>query len=198
MRIKLLFTCLLFILLKCTCYGQEAAPAYTLLKPENWHIETFVLPPQFAATLPVKGIEDIRFSPDWAKKGTEGYWTYGFLWIITNKAPFTKTQLEKYMCDYYTGLAKANLKKAKIDTAIATPVKVKLRNIKAGNTDTQTFEGKAEMTDYMTQDSLILNFRIHVKKAKSGSNVTAVYFEASPQPYKHKIWVQLDELDKSL
>jgi len=198
MRIKLLFICLLFILLKCTCYSQEIAPAYTLLKPENWHTETFALPPQFAATLPVKGTEDIRFSPDWAKKRSEGYWTYAFLWIINPKAVFTKTQLEKYMCDYYTGLIKANLKGAKIDTAIAAPVKVKLQNTQAAERDIQTFEGKAEMTDYMTQDPLILNFRIHVKKAKSGSNVTAVYFEASPQPYDHKVWVQLDELDKSL
>jgi hypothetical protein len=198
MRIKLLFTCLLFILLKCTCYSQEAAPVYTLIKPENWHTETFALPPQFAAALPVKGIEDIRFSPEWAKKGTEGYWTYAFLWIISGKATFTKTQLEKYMCDYYTGLIKANLKEAKIDTAIAKPVIIKLQNIKAGETDTQTFEGKAAMTDYMTQNPLILNFRIHVKKAKPGSNVSAVYFEASPQPYKHNVWVQLDELDKDL
>jgi len=198
MRIKLLFTCLLLIALECTCYGQEGAPAYTFLKPENWHTETFLLPPQFVNTLPFKGTEDIRFSPGWAKKGAEDYWTYAFLWVITDKATFTKTQLEKYMCDYYTGLIKANLKEAKIDTAVAVPVKVKLQNIKTGETDTQTFEGKVAMTDYMTQDPLVLNFRIHVKKAKSGSNVSVVYFEASPQPYKHEVWAQLDELDENL
>jgi hypothetical protein len=169
-----------------------------LLKPENWHTETFALPTQFVTTLPFKGTEDIRFSPNWAKKGAEGYWTYAFLWIITEKASFTKTQLEKYLHDYYTGLVKANLKEAKIDTAIAAPVKVKLQSIKAGNTDTQTFEGKAEMTDFLTQNPLSLNFRIHVKKAKPGSSVSAVYFEASPQPYKHKVWVQLDELNSGL
>lgn len=198
MRIKLLFTCLLIVSLKCTCYSQQAAPVYVLAKPENWHTETFALPPQFATTLPVKGTEDIRFSPGWAKRSAEDYWTYAFLWVITDKATFTKTQLEKYMCDYYTGLIKANLKEAKIDTAVAVPVKVKLQNIKTGETDTQTFEGKAAMTDYMTRDPLVLNFRIHVKKAKSGSSVNAVYFEASPQSYKHKVWVQLDELDKGL
>lgn len=198
MHFKTFFTCLFIVLLKCACYGQQAAPVYALTKPENWHTETFSLPPQFANSLPFKGTEDIRFSPDWAKKGSEGYWTYAFLWIITGKATFTKTQLEKYMCDYYTGLVKANFKEAKIDTAIAAPVKVKLRNIKAAEKDTQTFEGRAAMTDYMTQDPLILNFRIHVKKAKPGSDATAVYFEASPQSYGHKVWVQLDALDKSL
>lgn len=198
MHIKTFFTCLLVVLLKCACYGQQTVPVYSLTKPENWHTETFALPPQFVTTLPFKGTEDIRFSPDWAKKGSEGYWTYAFLWIITAKTTFTKTQLEKYMCDYYTGLIKANLKEAKIDTSVAAPVKVKLQNIKADNTDIQAFEGKAEMTDYITQDPLVLNFRVHVKKAKPGTNVTAVCFEASPQSYKHKVWVQLDELDKGL
>ncbi|WPV00079.1 hypothetical protein SNE26_29130 [Mucilaginibacter sp. cycad4] len=120
------------------------------------------------------------------------------MWIITDKTTFTRAQLEKYLHDYYSGLVKSNLKQAKIDTAVATPVKVKLQNIKAGDTDTQAFEGKAEMTDYMTQNPLILNFRIHVKKVKPGSDIAAVYFEASPQPYKHKIWAQLDALDKGL
>jgi hypothetical protein len=198
MRIKTLYACLLLLMLKCTCFSQQAAPVYPLLKPENWHTETFALPPPFVATLPFKGTEDIRFSPDWAKKGTEGYWTYAFLWTITDNATFTKKLLEKYLHDYYTGLVKANLKEAKIDTTIAAPVKVKLQNIKTGATDFQTFEGTVEMTDYMTQNPLSLNMRIHVKKVKPGITVTAVYFEASPQPYEHKVWIPLDELDKNL
>ncbi|MDB5146954.1 MAG: hypothetical protein JWQ57_974 [Mucilaginibacter sp.] len=198
MRIKVLCTCLLFLILKFTCFGQQSLPVYPLLVPENWHTEKFALPPPFVAALPFKGTEDIRFSPEWAKKGSEGYWTYAFLWTIADKATFTQTQLEKYLHDYYTGLVKTNLKEAKIDTAIATPVKVKLRSIKMDDTDIQAFEGKVEMMDYMTQNPLSLNLRIHVKKVKPGINISAVYFEASPQPYEHKVWVQLDELDKGL
>ena len=203
MRIKILCICLLLLMFKCTCFGQQAPAtfplsAYPLLVPENWHTEKFALPPPFVATLPFKGTEDIRFSPEWAKKGSEGYWTYAFLWTITDNATFTQAQLQKYLHDYYTGLVIANLKEAKIDTTIATPVKVNIRSIKKGNTDIQAFEAKVEMMDYMTHNPLSLNLRIHVKKVKPGIKATAVYFEASPQPYDHKVWIPMDELDKSL
>lgn len=194
----MLCTCLLFFTLKYTCFSQQALPVYPLLVPENWHTEKFVLPPPFVDTLPFKGTEDIRFSPDWAKKGSEGYWTYAFLWTIAGKTTFTQAKLEKYLHDYYTGLVNANLKEAKIDTAIATPVRVKLQNAKKDDTDIQSFEGKVEMMDYITQNPLRLNLRIHVKKVKRGVSISAVYFEASPQPYEHKVWVQLDDLDKGL
>ncbi|WPV00078.1 hypothetical protein SNE26_29125 [Mucilaginibacter sp. cycad4] len=54
MRVKILFTCLLIILLKCAGYGQQIAPVYPLLVPENWHTETFALPPQFATVRVLK------------------------------------------------------------------------------------------------------------------------------------------------
>ncbi|UOE50486.1 hypothetical protein MTO98_05285 [Mucilaginibacter sp. SMC90] len=121
---------------------------YLLLAPENWHTEKFALPSPFVAMLPFKGTEDIRFSPDWAKKGSDDYWTDAFLWTIADKTTFTQALLEKYRHDYYTGPVNANLKEAKIDIAIAMPVKVKLQNAKKDDIDIQAFEGKVEIMDY--------------------------------------------------
>ncbi|MDN5283731.1 MAG: hypothetical protein JWR38_5 [Mucilaginibacter sp.] len=198
MRIKLLPICFLLLLLTSKCFSQENLSVYELPVPANWHKEKFALPPSFAVTLPFSGTEDIRFSPEWSKKHTDGYWTYCFLWTIKRAVSFTKTNLELYLHDYYTGLVKVNLAQAKIDTALAIPVKVKLNSSRKGKTDIQTFEGQVEMLDYMTQDPIKLNLRIHIKKLKSGSDTGAVYLEASPQPYDHKVWIELDALDKGI
>ncbi|MBB6130281.1 hypothetical protein [Mucilaginibacter lappiensis] len=124
MRIKLLSICFLMLLLTGKCFSQENLSVYELPKPANWHTEKFALPPSFATTLPFSGTEDIRFSPEWSKKHTDGYWTYCFLWRIKDAVSFTKANMEQYLHDYYTGLIKVNLKEAKMDTALAIPVKV--------------------------------------------------------------------------
>jgi hypothetical protein len=165
---------------------------------KGWKKEKFALPPQFAPAIPFKGSEDIRFSPEWAKKHTEGYWTYCFLWSISDAKTLSVTVFEKSLHDYYTGLIKTNLKEAKIDTTIATPVKVQLHKSTADKTDRLGFEGKVEMMDYMTQDPIVLNFRIHVKKEIYWGNFSAIFFEASPQPYSHKVWVEMDEIGNGI
>jgi len=192
MNKKLLITVALLWLSAGVCFSQ------TLPEPKGWEKEKFALPPVFALTIPFKGSEDIRFSPEWAKKHTEGYWTYCFVWSITDLKPLSVTTLEKSLHDYYTGLIKTNLKGAKIDTTIATPVKVQLHKIAADKTDKLTFEGKVEMMDYMTQDPIVLNFRIHVKKETYWGNFSAIFFEASPQPYSHKLWLEMDEIGNGI
>src|SRR5471030_249361 len=107
MRFKLLISSLLVLSLLGKGFGQS------LPTPKDWQVEKFALPPQFANTLPFKGTEGIRFSPEWSKKHTDGYWTYCFLWIINENRAFTTTDLQQYLHDYYTGLIKTNLVQAK-------------------------------------------------------------------------------------
>lgn len=192
MNKKLLITVVQLWLLMDTCFSQ------TLPAPKGWQKEKFALPPAFAPTIPFKGSEDIRFSPEWAKKNTDGYWTYCFVWSIAELKPLSVTTLEKSLHDYYTGLIKTNLKEAKIDTTIATPVKVQLHKIAADKTDRLAFEGKVEMMDYMTQDPIVLNFRIHIKKEIYWGNFSAIFLEASPQSYNHKVWVEMDEIGNGI
>ena len=192
MHIKLIFASLTVLFLIDRGFSQD------LPTPKGWQVEKFALPPQFANTIPVNGTEDIRFSPEWAKKHTDGYWTYCFLWTINSNQTFTTSDFEQYLHDYYTGLIRNNLIKAKIDTAIATPVKVKLHKIEVDKTDKQAFEGVVDMLDYITQDPIKLNFRIHIKKQTPGNKGTTIFFEASPQPYNHKVWLEMNNINDQL
>ena len=149
------------------------------------------LPPVFAPGLPINGIEDIRFSPEWAKNKTEGYWTYCFLWSLQGSTPLSKTELETCLKYYYTGLIKGNLKEAKIDTLNAIPVTIKLHpipNVAAGR---KAFEGELHMLNYMTREPITLNFKIHQKD-------NFIFFEASPLPYSNKMWGVMDAVLKEI
>ena len=189
MRIKLFFMFLFFLLSKCN--NGFCQMAYILNTPPDWTIERFDLPPVFAPGLPIKGIEDIRFSPDWSKKKTEGYWTYCYLWTLQSSTPLTQTDLETCLKFYYTGLIKSNLKDAKTDTANATPVTIKLHSIPNVAPGRKAFEGELHMPDYMSRQPITLNFKIHQKN-------NFIYFEASPLPYANKIWAVMDSALKEI
>lgn len=189
MRIKLFFMFLFFLLSKCN--DGFCQLAYLLNAPPDWTIERFGLPPVFAPGLPIKGNEDIRFSPNWNKKGTEGYWTYCYLWTLQSNAPLTQTDLETCLKFYYTGLVRSNLSDAKMDTANAIPVTIKLHpipNVAAGR---KAFEGELHMLDYMSQDPITLYFKIHQRD-------NFIFFEASPLPYSNRIWGIMDSALKGI
>ena len=71
----------LIILMLClpslSIYAQEVKPEfdghkweapYDLPIPKDWGIERFLIPISFAPQISYKGVEDIRFTPGWAKK----------------------------------------------------------------------------------------------------------------------------------
>src|SRR5689334_20852224 len=106
------------LILICCCFlkvsGQEVktefdgkkweAP-YVLDTLQGWDIERFLIPIGFAPSIPYKGVEDIRFTPGWSKKGTSEYWSYAFLWYLDSIQKFDSAIIEKNLVAYYTGLA---------------------------------------------------------------------------------------------
>src|ERR1043165_6206745 len=78
-------------LFSAAVYGQETRPgsdghtweaSYNLPTPEGWGVERFPIPINFAPEIPYQGIEDIRFTPGWAKVKSAEYWSYAFLWYL--------------------------------------------------------------------------------------------------------------------
>ena len=191
---RAVFYSLLFLTISLQSFSQDTTEK--LLAPSNWDKEKFNLPPEFASSLPFKGTENIRFSPDWAKKNTKGYWTYCFLWTIQGNPPFSKSDMENYLRSYYSGLVKANLIQSKIDTSYAIPVEVTLKKEKDGKDDLQVYEGKIKILDYMTQDPISLNLRAIIKNGK-GHPRTIAFFEVSPQSYNQHVWDELNKIFKS-
>lgn len=188
---------LLLLIFSLPSFAQDAATfdghtwkaPYQLASPEGWGIERFLLPAGFAPEIKYKGVEDIRFAPGWAKKASEDYWSYLFLWYLDGDIKLTASDIGQYLRDYYTGLINVNgsaIPKEKI-----IPVETSIHATKTLAKDQHSFQGTVTMTDYMQQQKIILNVTIHVLACKH-SGKTYIIYELSPQSYQHEIWKRMD------
>ena len=188
---------LLLLIYSLPVFAQDAATfdghnwkaPYQLASPEGWGIERFLLPAGFAPDIKYKGVEDIRFAPGWAKKTSEDYWSYLFLWYLDGDIKLTASDIGQYLRDYYTGLVNVNgsaIPKEKI-----IPVEASIHAIESLAKDQHHFQGTVTMTDYMQQKKIILNATIHVLACKH-SGKTYVIHELSPQSFQHEIWKRMD------
>ena len=192
---------LIIISLICvTIYGQETnsefdghkweAP-YTLKVSKDWAIERFLIPIGFAPQIPYKGIEDIRFAPGWAKVKCDDYWSYAFLWYLEGAVKIDCEIIESNLKAYYTGLITIN--GSKISSEKVIPVEVSFTEVRIETGDLKSFIGTIRMLDYMEQKPIVLNCKVHLKSC-FGENNTFIFYELSPRPLSHDIWLSLDKL----
>jgi hypothetical protein len=171
--------------------GHNWKAPYQLASPEGWGIERFLLPAGFAPEIKYKGVEDIRFAPGWAKKASEDYWSYLFLWYLDGDIKLTASDIGQYLRDYYTGLISVNgsaIPKEKI-----IPVETSVHSVNPLAKDQHSFQGTVTMTDYMQQQKMVLNVTIHVLACKH-SGKTYIIHQLSPQSYQHGIWKRMDAI----
>jgi hypothetical protein len=193
-------TVIIFSLICLTNYGQETnsefdgqnweAP-YTLSVPRDWSIERFLIPIGFAPQIQYKGVEDIRFSPGWAKVNTDDYWSYAFLWYLDGDIKIDSDIIADNLKTYYTGLITIN--GSKIPGEKIKPVEVTIKEVATDTFDSRSFLGTIRMLDYMAQKPITLNCKIHLKSCNGKSN-TIIFYELSPMQLSHNIWLSLDKL----
>ena len=164
---------------------------YTLPTPEGWGIERFPIPINFAQKIPYKGVEDIRFTPGWAKVKTDEYWSYAFLWYLEGEVKLDAQIIDSNLKFYYTGLIGINGQNIPAEKII--PVETAFKKVKKDKGDIETYSGTVTMTDYMQQKPIILNCKVHLKSC-AGENKTFIFYELSPQPLSHNVWLSLDKL----
>ena len=172
--------------------GKKWQAPYVLDTIKGWDVERFLIPISFAPSIPYKGVEDIRFTPGWAKKTTNEYWSYAFLWYLYGTPTFDAKTIENNLKAYYTGLIKVNSDSAKIAEKLF-PVTATIRPRSTEKGDMKTFEGSVNMLDYMSQKPIGLNFVIHVKTCER-KDKTFVFHEISPMPYSDEVWKRLHDL----
>ena len=172
--------------------GKKWEAPYVLDMLTGWDVERFLIPISFAPFIRYKGVEDIRFTPGWAKKTTDEYWSYAFLWYLDGTPTFDANTIENNLKAYYTGLIKVNTDSSKIaDKLFPVTSSIKPRSTEKG--DLKTFEGSVNMLDYMSQQPITLNFVIHVRPC-AGKDKTFVFHEISPRPYSDDVWKRLHQL----
>jgi hypothetical protein len=75
--------------------------------PPGWGHETIPFPLGFAPQLPYRGVEELRFAPGWSKPEEPGYWSYVFVWWLTEKPALDAASLEASLTTYFRGLSEA-------------------------------------------------------------------------------------------
>jgi hypothetical protein len=171
--------------------GHKWEAPYVLDTLKGWGIERFLIPIGFAPSIPYKGVEDIRFTPGWAKKTTNEYWSYAFLWYLDGSQTFDAATIENNLKAYYTGLVKVNTDSAKIADKLF-PVTSSIRSRTTEKGDLKTFEGSVTMLDYMSQQPITLNLIIHIRTC-AGKDKTFVFHEISPMHYSDEVWKRLHQ-----
>ncbi len=190
---KKLHLLILLGFLSVTASAQEPAAEetpYSLATPTGWGTEKIPFPIGFAPSIPYKGMEDIRFTPGWAKKATDEYWSYAFLWYLEGKVKVNASVLDSNMKAYYTGLIAAAGRDIPIEKLI--PVVTVFKKLKKNKGDKETYSGTITMLDYMKKEPITLNCKVHVSSC--GKEKTVLFFELSPQAPAHKTWIALDKL----
>ncbi len=175
--------------------AETFVPPYKLVTPENWTTETFIIPIEFAPSIPYFGIEDLRFAPSWDNSGSEDYWTYAYLWYLDGKPKFDARTIAENLEAYYTGLVGRNIESRKIPREKLFPAKANFGIAETFEGDLATFRGSVDMLDYMAQKPVKLNCLVHVKECPGKDN-TFVFYELSPQAETHPVWNTLNAIWK--
>ncbi|WP_462252209.1 hypothetical protein [Ferruginibacter sp.] len=173
--------------------GHKWEAPYNLPIPKDWTIERFLIPISFAKQIPYKGVEDIRFTPGWAKAKSDEYWTYAFLWWLDDNPETDAKIIAENLKAYYTGLFKINTDSTKIPAGKIIPVTTSFKEATTDKGDVKTYTGTIEMNDYMQLKPITLNCIAHLKFCEE-DNKTILFYELSPQPFTHSIWLSLNQL----
>ena len=173
--------------------GHKWEAPYHLPIPKDWGIERFLIPINFAPSISYKGVEDIRFTPGWAKVKGDEYWTYAFLWYLDGTVKTDEKIIAENLKAYYTGLFNINTDSAKKASVKLIPTTVSFKKMVTDNGDLATFTGTIEMMDYLQLKPITLNCIAHLKSCPD-DNKTIVFYELSPKPFTHNNWKSLNQL----
>jgi len=185
--IKKLLSILLLLFLVAESKAQQ--PVYLFPLPQGWGKENIPLPIEFASGIPIKGMEELRFTPGWGNSKTDEYWSYTFLWFIDGTPKYKSDTLQSYLTQYFTGLYTSNLKnKPKPPTGFT---QAQIKKVSTQPFDQQTFEGNITTLDFLTGQPISFYARIHIRNFTAIGH-TAVLVEISPKEYRQPVWTELD------
>ncbi|MEM6720309.1 MAG: hypothetical protein AAF611_13370 [Bacteroidota bacterium] len=179
--------CLITLFFTICTFGQEEKESLLLTFDDSWRKEILPMPLSFAPQIPLKGVEEVRFSKGWAQKDSDTFWTYAFVWNVNLNEMLTTKTLELYMQYYFDGLMGVVNK----DKSKTVPKTIALFLKEDDTKETAHFIGKIQLYDaFHTKDMTTLNCSVRqvycAEKQKS-----FVLFHFSPQEFAHATWDEL-------
>jgi hypothetical protein len=163
--------------------------------PKGWVPEKIPFPIEFATQIPYKGFEDLRFTPGWEHTSSQEHWSYTFLWWVEGAVKLDTATLKEHLDNYYFGLLSRNVRERHIPSNKVIRPTATITKVETETNDTETYRGTITILDYLniTYPALTLNCIIHKKECDKH---TAIIFEMSPQPFGHKVWQQLNQIEE--
>ena len=155
--------------------------------PAGWKHETIPFPLDFAPMLPYHGIEELRFMPGFFKADAPDYWSYAFVWWLTDAPALDGPTLSAALAQYFRGLATAvGQDKYKFD-----PQRFRADLALTGSAAQRILSGDVSSYDpFVTGQELVLHVEASLRPCpQSGRN--ALLFLLSPKPTSDPVWAEL-------
>jgi hypothetical protein len=191
---KRLGSLIFIVFISVAAHSQDAKPQL-LFEPATWAFERFKLPPEFALSIPYKGVEELRFSPGMFNKDSTTYVTYAFVAQLDEVTSISQNDIQDYLLKYFKGLcgSTARDRKLEIDT---TRITVHVEKKKDTPANEIIYDASLNIFGVFADGAPVkLNAEIKVLINAAAKKVYLV-FTASPRERSDAVWKELYEIQK--
>jgi hypothetical protein len=158
--------------------------------PASWQLEQFSLPPVFAPTLPYKGLEELRFSPDMFKKDAIGYFTYVFAARLDSTQAMSASDIKNYLLVYFRGLCSRTAADRKLAPVDTTAISVAIAPKKTTNKQPMYSITLHVFGVFADGAAVTLNMEVTVLSDAAHQKIYLLFI-VSPQPTTAPVWQEL-------
>lgn len=165
-----------------------------LVAPEGWMEEVLVVPPSFAPTMSLEGLEHLRLPPGFRDPDSDWFISYLFAIELTQPAELNERMLGEQLLTYFRGLASGGSDEegTPIDT---DKFSIESNDEGAGDSDDEYTYVLTWQEPFTNATLLKQNLRVKVITGKQEHGI--VFICGSPQPFDSEVWSELIRIRES-
>ncbi len=178
---------LLLSTLAVLAVAQPAADTLILDAPDHWRRELLTFPLQFAPSIELTGVEDVRFAGGWSDADHPEFWTYAFAWHLRDDPRLDAAKIARILETYFDGL---------METVSGAPLNEaqKTNAVFLRQEDAPAYYGRVRIYDaFFLQSPITLNVRVQTAYCRQQDRHLA-YFRLSPAHFGEKVWEKFAEV----
>jgi hypothetical protein len=188
--------CLFVLCTFCFLLGIHAQSKPQILsEPANWQFEQFPLAPSFAPTIPYKGLEELRFSPNMFTKDAVGYFTYAFAARLDNTKSVAQADIKNYLLVYFKGLCSSTARDRKLKPVDTSAISVSIERKKTAAGETIYNVILHAFGVFADGAPVTLNMEVKVLNDLPHQSVYLLFI-VCPQPKTDALWQELYKIQK--
>lgn len=168
----------------------EAGKKYknVLVASEGWLEEVLIVPPNFAPTMSLKGLEHLRLPPEFREPESDWFCSYLFAIDLTEPSELNEKLIAQQLLIYYRGLASGRRDRNgdPIDTEAFSIKPTTLKRPLAKDEFVYTLDWQEPFVNGSHQ-----KMNLSVKLLTGRNEHGVVFICAAPQPFDSKVWSEL-------